>query len=80
MSNATRNQMAVVLNQLNELRGSVNELFRLELAEVTELTGHQTVDDKQSINQCFATLEASILDMEQTLAMLAEATEQRGVV
>ena len=80
MSNATRNQMAVVLNQLNELRGSVNELFRLELSEVTELTGHQAVDDKQSINQCFATLEASILDMEQTLAMLAEATEQRGVV
>ncbi|MBD8596396.1 hypothetical protein QWI18_23210 [Pseudomonas sp. W2Oct36] len=80
MSNATRNQMAVVLNQLDELRGSVNELFRLELAEVTELTGHQTVDDKQSIAQCFATLEASIVDMEQTLAMLAEATEQRGAV
>ncbi|MFP3924110.1 hypothetical protein [Pseudomonas sp. W5-36] len=80
MSNATRNQMAVVLNQLDELRGSVNELFRLELAEVTELTGHQTVDDKQSIAQCFATLEASIVDMEQTLAMLAEATEQRGAL
>ncbi|PHX37337.1 hypothetical protein AO263_18845 [Pseudomonas sp. NZIPFR-PS5] len=80
MSNATRNQMAVVLNQLDELRDSVNELFRLELAEVTELTGHQTVDDKHSIAQCFATLEASIVDMEQTLAMLAEATEQRGAV
>ena len=80
MSNATRNQMAVVLNQLHALRGSVNDLFRLELAEVTELTGHQTVDDKQSLNQCFATLEASIVDMEQTLAMLAEATEQRGAV
>lgn len=78
MSNATRNQMAVVLNHLNELRSSVNELFRLELSEVTELTGHQTVDDKQSIAQCFATLEASIVDMEQTLAMLAEATEQRS--
>jgi hypothetical protein len=80
MSNATRNQMAVVLNQLHALRGSVNDLFRLELAEVTELTGHQTVDDKQSLTQCFATLEASIVDMEQTLAMLAEATEQRGAV
>lgn len=80
MSNATRNQMAVVLNQLHALRGSVNDLFRLELAEVTELTGHQTVDNKQSLTQCFATLEASIVDMEQTLAMLAEATEQRGSV
>ncbi|HEX8586665.1 hypothetical protein [Pseudomonas sp.] len=80
MSNATRNQMAVVLNQLHALRGSVNDLFRLELAEVTELTGHQTVDDKQSLTQCFATLEASIVDMEQTLAMLAEATDQRGAV
>lgn len=80
MSNATRNQMAVVLNQLHALRGSVNDLFRLELAEVTELTGHQTVDDKQSLTQCFATLEASVVDMEQTLAMLAEATEQRGAV
>ncbi|MGA3683860.1 hypothetical protein, partial [Pseudomonas graminis] len=63
-----------------ELRGSVNELFRLELSEVTELTGHQKVDDKQSIAQCFTTLEASIVDMEQNLAMLAEATEQRGAV
>jgi hypothetical protein len=79
MSNATRNQMAVVLNQLHALRGSVNDLFRLELAEVTELTGHQTVDNKQSLTQCFATLEASIVDMEQTLAMLAEATDQRSV-
>jgi hypothetical protein len=70
--------MAVVLNQLNELRACVAALARLELAEVPELAGHQTVDDAQSIAQGFVTLEASIVEMEQTLAMLAEATEQRS--
>jgi hypothetical protein len=77
MSDAIRNQMAIVLNQLETLRACVEALARLELGEVPELAGHQTVDNSQSIAQGFVTLEASIVEMEQTLAMLAEATEQR---
>ncbi|MDB6052417.1 MAG: hypothetical protein JWR17_5163 [Pseudomonas sp.] len=63
---------------LRSLRSSVQRLEQIELAEVTDLAGHQTVDTKQSLSQCFALLHTSITEMEETLSAIAEATGARG--
>lgn len=78
MSKERQEKMAQVAALLQMLRKEISTLARLETAQVTELSGHQTVDDRQSLTQCFLNLEASLNDIEDTLATLVEATE-RGI-
>ncbi|RRV10320.1 hypothetical protein EGJ27_01470 [Pseudomonas sp. v388] len=63
---------------LEQLRAGVQDLERWELDRVDRLRGHQTVDDREAIRQSFAKLAAAILEIEETLATIGEATGEIG--
>ncbi|HXR01441.1 MAG TPA: hypothetical protein VN798_13715 [Pseudomonas sp.] len=74
MSKASERHIIGIASQLRTLRKAVEELEQIELAQVSTLKGQQTVDSRQSLSQCFAELQTSIVSMEDTLATVAEAT------
>jgi hypothetical protein len=78
MSEIRNRQMKRVAAMLRSLREAVGELERVELAQVGQLEGHQTVDSEQSLCECFSNLNGSITEMETALATLAEATGETG--
>nr|WP_232915177.1 hypothetical protein [Pseudomonas viridiflava] len=63
---------------LERLRDDIRSLERSELERVSHLRGHQTVDDLEALQQSFVKLDHAVLDIEQTLASLGEATGEIG--
>ena len=63
---------------LERLRDDIRGLERSELERVAHLRGHQTVDDLGALQQSFVKLDHAVLDIEQTLASLGEATGEIG--
>lgn len=78
MSKATERHIIGIAAMLRTLRKAVEELERLELSQVEPLKGQQTVDSRQSLSQCFGSLQDSIVAMESLLATVAEATGESG--
>lgn len=78
MSKATERHIIGIAAMLRTLRKAVEELERLELNQVEPLKGQQTVDSRQSLSQCFGSLQDSIVAMESLLATVAEATGESG--
>lgn len=78
MSKLTTLSIAGVCTQLQELRTAVEALRQLQLRDVHELRGHQTVDAAQSLALSFQKLSLSIDEMESTLGSIAEATANDG--
>jgi hypothetical protein len=74
MPTASQHRITEVTDILRSLRNAVNGLEQLELAQVGNLRGEQTVDSKQSLSQCFTEFQRCITDMEDALASIAEAT------
>ncbi|WP_341961849.1 hypothetical protein [Pseudomonas sp. RC10] len=64
-----------VATHLKALRRTIRALAKLRLSQIHELSGHQTVDSRQSLLLSFERLEACLSEMEETLATLTEATE-----
>jgi len=67
-----------VCTTLHTLRDGVEALERSELERVEQLRGHQTVDDREAVQQSFARLQQALFDIEETLATLGEATGEIG--
>ncbi|WP_110951267.1 hypothetical protein [Pseudomonas bohemica] len=78
MTRASERHIIGIAAMLRALRKAVDELEQLELTQVEPLKGHQTVDSKQSLSQCFSSLQTSIEEMENLLATVAEATGEVG--
>ncbi|SEI53961.1 hypothetical protein [Pseudomonas sp. NFR16] len=78
MTNASERHIIAIASMLRTLRKAVEELEQLELHQVEPLRGNQTVDSKQSLTQCFSSLQASIEEIEDLLATVAEATGDIG--
>ena len=66
-----------VATHLKALRRTIRALAKLRLSQIHELPGHQTVDSRQSLTLSFERLEASLSEMEETLATIKEATKSR---
>lgn len=64
-----------VATQLKALRRTIRALAELRLSQTHELSGHQTVDSRQSLLLSFERLEACLSEMEETLATITEATK-----
>jgi hypothetical protein len=78
MNERSRKQFDAVWATLQELRTGVADLQACELERVDRLRGHQTVDDQEAVCQSFTKLEAAILEIEETLATIGEATGEIG--
>ncbi|QVX15429.1 hypothetical protein DB356_12275 [Pseudomonas congelans] len=78
MSNSSQQQFRSVCATLQSLRKQVDDLQLSELERADSLRGHQTVDDREAIQQSFVALEQAIDDMEVTLASIGEATGEIG--
>ncbi|SFH40301.1 hypothetical protein SAMN05444062_10545 [Pseudomonas syringae] len=78
MSHSSQQQFRSVWATLQSLRKEVADLQLSELERTESLRGHQTVDDREVIEQSFAALERAIDDMEVTLASIGEATGEIG--
>lgn len=74
MNARSQAQIAEILDQLLALRESVDILQHVESGSVESLRGHQTVDAPESLDLVFQKLHEDIASMEETLAMIAEAT------
>lgn len=64
-----------VVTHLMALRRAIRAMSKLRLSQIHELSGHQTVDSRQSLLLSFERLEACISEMEETLATITEATK-----
>lgn len=78
MSHSSQQQFRSVWATLHSLRKQVSDLQLSELERAESLRGHQTVDDREVIEQSFVALEQAIDDMEVTLASIGEATGEIG--
>ncbi|WP_440831102.1 hypothetical protein ACTABV_10360 [Pseudomonas fragariae (ex Marin et al. 2024)] len=78
MSHSSQQQFRSVWATLQVLRKEVADLQLSELERAESLRGHQTVDDREVIQQSFAALDQAIDDMEVTLASIGEATGEIG--
>lgn len=74
MSREIKIQIAAIFDQLVALRKSVTSLEKTEKEGVDSLRGHQTVDVEGAFRLVFQKLEDNIASMEESLAVLAEAT------
>ena len=74
MSAQSQAQIGAIFDQLLSLRESVNSLQQMENERVGTLRGHQTVDVDGSFLLVFQKLQDNIVDMEEALATIAEAT------
>lgn len=74
MSREIKIQIAAIFDQLVALRKSVASLEKTEKEGVDSLRGHQTVDVEGAFRLVFQKLEDNIASMEESLAVLAEAT------
>lgn len=79
MSQSSRDTLRDIAELLRALRSSIQILEGQQLAETKQLSGHQTVDTRQSLMLSFHQLETAIGEMEQTLTTLAEATQDDGL-
>jgi len=64
-----------IATHLKALRRTIQALATLRLSHIHELSGHQTVDSRQSLLLSFERLEVCLSEMEETLATITEATE-----
>lgn len=78
MDTSSHEQFETAWTKLQLLRGSIRDLEHAELERVHRLRGSQTVDDLEAVQQSFAKLELAILDIEETLATIGEATGEIG--
>ncbi|MDF2643537.1 MAG: hypothetical protein K0R45_2811 [Pseudomonas sp.] len=78
MNDRSKQQFDAVWATLQELRRGVRELQDCELERVDRLRGHQTVDDREAVDQSFNKLQAAMLEFEETLATIGEATGEIG--
>ncbi|KPZ04147.1 MULTISPECIES: hypothetical protein [Pseudomonas syringae group] len=78
MSHSSQQQFRSVWATLQSLRKQVADLQLSELERAESLRGHQTVDDREVIEQSFVALEQAIDDMEVTLASIGEAAGEIG--
>ena len=78
MTKASERHIIGIAALLRSLSKAVDELEQIELAQVAQLQGEQTVDSRQSLSQCFSIFQNSIADMENALASMAEATGEIG--
>jgi hypothetical protein len=74
MSTDTKEQIAAIFDQLAVLRESVLSLQNTENERVDTLRGHQTMDVEGAFCRVFRKLEDNIASIEETMAVLAEAT------
>lgn len=74
MTNLKAQAMADVADQLVALKTAIRRLNELQTSDVQELTGHQTVDSRQSLLLSFERLESCVAEMEETLSSILEAT------
>ncbi|MCF5706279.1 hypothetical protein GIV19_03130 [Pseudomonas syringae] len=78
MEHESHERFDAVWVTLERLRADLQHLERTELERVAHLRGHQTVDDLEALQQSFVRLDQAVLDIEQTLASLGEATGEIG--
>lgn len=78
MNESSKKRFDAVWATLQELRDGVRDLQDCELERVERLRGHQTVDDREAVRQSFAKLEIAIVEIEETLATIGEATGEIG--
>ncbi|CAM3084915.1 hypothetical protein BZK31_01030 [Pseudomonas floridensis] len=78
MKSDSHQDVGAVQTTLKQLREDLRNLERSELERVQQLRGHQTVDAVEAIEQSFVRLNQSVADIEQTLALLGEATGELG--
>lgn len=78
MNERSRKRFDSVWATLQQLRIEVRDLQDCELERVERLRGHQTVDDQEAVRQSFAKLETAMLEFEETLATIGEATGEIG--
>jgi hypothetical protein len=78
MNHSSNEQFGTVWATLEKLRGEIRNLERSELERLDHLRGHQTVDDRESIQQSFIKLDQAVLEIEETLATIGEATGEIG--
>jgi len=74
MNIASRAQIAVIFDQLRVLRESVQKLQDIEEKRTSSLRGQQTTDDGGAISLSFLKLQQDIVEIEEVLATIAEAT------
>ncbi|MFJ5300920.1 hypothetical protein ACIQAL_30900 [Pseudomonas sp. NPDC088368] len=63
-----------ILDQLQDLRETVNDLRILDMTEVDSLRGAQTADTDEALHLSFLALQEQLAGVEETVAMIAEAT------
>jgi hypothetical protein len=78
INHSSKEQFDTVWATLEKLRGAIHQLERSELERLDRLRGHQTVDDRESIEQSFVKLDHAVLEIEETLATIGEATGEIG--
>lgn len=78
MNDRSKQQFDAVWATLQMLRHGVRDLHDCELERVDRLRGHQTVDDREAVDQSFNKLQAIMLEFEETLATIGEATGEIG--
>ncbi|KAA8698033.1 Uncharacterized protein ALO80_01564 [Pseudomonas caricapapayae] len=78
MTDSSQQQFRSVWATLQSLRKGIGDLQLSELERVESLRCHQTVDDREVIQQSFDALEQSINEIEITLASIGEATGETG--
>lgn len=74
MSRSRQNAETEVAGHLLGLRSAIQALAEHHTAEPHELSGHQTVESRQSLLLSFERLEACVEEMQEILATIVEAT------
>ncbi|MFY1663002.1 hypothetical protein [Pseudomonas sp. Pseu.R1] len=74
MNHSHPNAEAEVAGHLLRLRSAIQAFAERHTSERHELSGHQTVDSRQSLLLSFERLEACVDEMQQILATIVEAT------
>jgi hypothetical protein len=76
MSKDSKALVAGIFDQLRMLRETVTELETVDESEIDSLCGAQTVDVNGAMHLSFMKLQDQIAEMEETLATIAEATDE----
>jgi len=75
MSQTAVSPEVAIVTHLNDLRRTIQALAKLHLSHSHELSGHQTVDSRQSLVLSFERMEVCVAEIEETLATITEATK-----
>jgi hypothetical protein len=74
MSQSRQKAESEVAGHLLGLRTAIQALAEHHASEPHELSGHQTVESRQSLLLSFERLEACVDEMQEILATIVEAT------